>query len=101
MTEEPSPRPRRSLLARGDGLLDHVLVDGEDACAGVGGIELQMADHAAEGFAERAGAEALLPRGVPGDGDQRAASDLQIDAEALEERARGAEDRSFRLHENA
>ena len=82
-----------SLLAAGDRLLDHGFVDREHARAGVGGIEFETADDAAEGLAQRAGAEALLARGVPGDGDQRAARDLQVDAEALEVRARRAEDR--------
>src|SRR5712692_5382690 len=73
-----------SRLATVNRVLHHVFIDGDDAGAAVDGIELQIANHAAERLAQSAGAEALLPRGVPGDGDQRAAGDLQVDAEALE-----------------
>jgi len=95
-----SSRPRGPLLAAGDRLLDHGLVDGDDVRAGISGIEFETADHASEGLAQRARAEALLARGVPGDGDQRAPRDLQVDAEPLEVGARGAEDRRFRLDED-
>src|ERR1043165_5133798 len=88
-------------LAAGDGALDHRLVDGDDVRAGVGGVELDVADDAAEGLAQRARAEALLAGGVPGDCDQGAASDLQVDAEALEVGARRAEHRRLRLDEDA
>src|SRR5437588_194259 len=81
-------RPR---LPPRNGLLHHVLVDGDRAGAGGGGVELDVANHAPERLAQRAGAEALLVRGVPGDGDESAARDLQIDAEALEVGARSAE----------
>src|SRR3954454_21063032 len=96
-----SSRPRASLLAAGDRLLDHGFVDRDDVRAGVGGIELEAADDAPEGLAQRARAEALLARGIPGDGDQCTARDLQVDAESLEVRARGAEDRRLRLDKNA
>src|SRR5947199_5476559 len=84
----------RSCLATVYRLLHHVFINGDDAGAAVDGIELQIANHAPERFAQGAGAEALLLRRVPGDGDQRATGDLQVDAEALEVGARGAEDRS-------
>src|SRR5436305_1619084 len=100
-TRSGSSRPRASLLAAGDRLLDHGFVDGDDMRSGVGGIELEAADDAPEGLAQRARAEALLARRVPGDGDQCAARDLQVDAESLEVGARGAEDRRLRLYENA
>src|SRR5262249_21390946 len=100
LKKDLSAMHRPSRITRGDGCLDHGLVDGQNARAGVGRIEFEIANHAAESLAQRARAEALLPRGVPGDGDQRAAGDLQVDAEALEERPRGAEDRLLRLDED-
>src|SRR5438270_3469803 len=80
--------------------LHHLLVDRDDAAA-FGGIELQAADDAAEGLAQGARAEAFLARGFPGDGDERAAGDLEIDAEAREVIARRPEDRAFRLVKDA
>src|SRR5579859_1651750 len=92
---------RRPRLASGDRLFDHVLIDGDRAGAATAGIELQIANHAAERLTQSAGAEALLPRGIPGDGDQRAAGDLQVDAEALEIGARSAKNRRIRLDKNS
>src|SRR5437764_15209798 len=91
-----SSRPRSPLFAAGNSLLDHSLVDGNDVRAGVSGIEFETADHAAEGLAQRARAKALLARGIPGDGDQRATRDLQVDAEPLEVGARSTVDRGVR-----
>src|SRR5438445_3735582 len=80
--------PGGSRISAGKGALHHVLVDGDDAAAAIGRIELQIANHAPECLAQGAGAEAFLAGGVPGDGDQRGARDLQVDAEALEVRPR-------------
>src|SRR3954464_8908341 len=96
-----SSRPRASLFAAGDRLLDHGFVHGDDVRAGMRGIELETADDAPEGLAKRARAEAFLACGVPGDGDQCAARDLQVDTKPLKVRARGAEDRRLRLDEDA
>src|SRR5437588_13078042 len=74
----------RAHLTAGDGALDHLLVDRDDGLAAIGGIELDVADNAPEGLAERPRPEAVLPRGVPGGGDERAARDLEVDAEAQE-----------------
>src|SRR5581483_1740460 len=91
---------RRSRLAPADRLLHHVLVDGDRAASGRRGIELEIANHAPVCLAQSAGAEAFLARGVPGDGDERAARDLQVDAEALKVRARCAKDRLLGLDKN-
>src|ERR1041384_8029247 len=72
----PAPVPRR------DGALHHLLVDRQRA--GGGGIEFEAADDTPVDLAQRARAEALLLRRIPGDRNQRAARDLQVDAEALE-----------------
>src|SRR5574341_436898 len=91
----------RSLLSAGDGVPHHLLVDRDHALRVGCRIELEVADHPTIGLVQRAGAETLLARGVPGDGDERAARDLQIDTESFEVLARGAEDRRLRLDENA
>src|ERR1051325_5212715 len=88
-----------SLVAPCDRAADHLLVDGDDAA--LRGLELHGPDDAAVRFAQRACAEALLPGGVPGDGDERAAGDVQVDAVRREVLPRGAEDRAVRLHEDA
>src|SRR5688500_13415726 len=82
---------------------DHLLVDGDDGLAvfcGGSRVEFEAADHAPENLAQRAGAEAFLTRGIPGDVDECAAGDLQVNAEAFEVIARRPEDRAFRLHED-
>src|SRR3954447_5838289 len=96
-----SSRPRASLLAASDRLLDHGFVHGDDVRAGVRGIELETADDAPEGLAKRARTEALLACGVPGDSDQCAARDLQVDTKPFKVRARRWEDRRLRLDEDA
>src|SRR5205085_11801912 len=83
-----------------DRLLHHLLIDRHDATA-FGRIVFELANDATERLAQGARAEALLPRGIPGDGDERTARDLQIDAEAREVIARRAEDRALRLMEDA
>src|SRR5207244_6252892 len=88
-------------FAAGDGALHHLLVDRDDVCAAVDGIELDVADDTPEGLAERARPEAFLAGRVPGDGNERAAGDLEVDAEALEVGARGAEHGGIRLDEDA
>src|SRR3954453_17152584 len=95
-----SSRPRASLFAAGDRLLDHSFVHGDDVRAGMRGIELETADDAPEGLAKRARAEAFLACGVPSDGDQCAARDLQVDTKPLKVRARSPKDRRLRLDEN-
>src|SRR5438132_4779177 len=95
-----SPR-RSSLLTSGNGLLDHVLVDGNDAGAAHRRIELEIAYHPPDGLAQRTGAKALLASGVPGDGDECTARDLQVDPESLKVGTRGAEDRAVGLDEDS
>src|SRR5947199_9170173 len=51
-------------------LMHHLFVDGHHTAA-LGWVELHSADHAAERLAQRSRAEAFLPRGFPGDGDER------------------------------
>src|SRR5437763_895596 len=75
----------------------HHLLINRQRLALAAGVELQAADDAAESLAQRAGAEALLARRFPGDGDERAAGDLEVDAESREVVARRPEDRSLRL----
>src|SRR5215212_1359338 len=89
----------RSAVSARNGLSHHLFVDGDHPP--LGRIELQAADDAAVRLAQGAGAEALLAGGVPGDGDERAARDLQVDAERGEVVARGAENRRVRLDEDA
>src|SRR5436305_9285007 len=77
----------------------HLLINRQSLLRAVG-LELQAADDAAEGLAQRAGAEAFLAGGFPGDSDERAARDLEVDAEAGEVVARRPEDRALRLDED-
>src|ERR1043166_3330450 len=99
-------KPRLSLSKRdffsamSDDAIHHFFVDRQRLPRALG-IEFEAADDAAEGLAQCAGAEALLVRGFPGDGDERAARDLEVDTETGEVVARGAEDRAFRLDEDA
>src|SRR6185436_3923206 len=93
-----SPMFAPARLPGGNRALHHLLVDRQRAAGG--GLELESADDAAIRFAQRARAEALLPRRVPRDGDQRAARDLQIDIETPEVFARSPEDRGVRLDED-
>src|SRR5438477_13017746 len=90
----PMPHAPHSSFA--DRLLHHLLIDRHDSSA-LGRIVFELANDATERLAQGARAEALLPRGIPGDGDERTARNLQIDAEAREVIARRAEDRPLRL----
>src|SRR5437763_7974107 len=98
-------KPRLSLSksdffsAMADNGAHHLLIDRQSLPGGVG-LELKAADDAAEGLAERAGAEAFLVRGFPRDRDEGAAGDLEVDAEAREVVARRPEDRALRLDED-
>src|SRR5436305_5536789 len=77
----------------------HLLIDRQSLLRTVG-LELQAADDAAEGLAERTGAEAFLARGFPRDRNEGAARDLEVDAETREVVARRPEDRALRLDED-
>src|SRR5437867_3803534 len=90
-----------ALLPPRDGRFHHILVNGDYLAVLRGRFEFETANHAPESLAQRAGAEAFLAGGIPGDGDERAARDLQIDSEALKVGARSAEDRTLRLDEDA
>src|SRR2546428_5513274 len=100
MTHSTSSSACRPCLPPSNSLLDHVLIDGDDAGAARGRVEFEIANHAPERLAQCASAEAFLAGGVPGDGDERAARDLQIDPELLKVSARGAKDGSVGLDEN-
>src|SRR5436190_16047167 len=80
----------RALLASADRPLHHLFIH-RDHSLSLGGIELEIANHAAIRVAQRARTEAFLSRGIPRDRDECAARDLKIDTEALEVFARRAE----------